>query len=100
MNTLLDGIESGSFVAQDQKLLEVFWTLETLVVSLDRIGSYKALHPEFNEAQELSNYIDFKRLSRARSLLVELLEERKSDFRDYLDLVESKYSDTEIGYWT
>jgi hypothetical protein len=83
------------------QLVEVWRVLESLTVSLDRLGMYQ-LHVGERRAQEaLDRYMNpamFQRIANARRILVTLIEELDETMAEELERLAEE--DDGIGYWS
>ena len=81
-----------------ETLIDVWRVLETLTVSLDRIGSYEVFHGEAAAKEELHRYIGpklFRRIANARHKLVIMMEQCEPSIAERLE----RLAETEIEYW-
>lgn len=82
------------------KIIEIWVVLESLVVSLDRIGSYQFDNGKEAALKEIGKYLspeNCKRFAKARSLINEIIEDEFPGSGIELDnLTENEQL---IGYW-
>ncbi len=85
---------------EKEKLVEIWKALESLVVSLDRIGSYEIDNGKNSALLELDKYFcpkNCNKFSNARMLINEIIE---SEFPGTdIELENMAENEKEIGYW-
>lgn len=85
---------------EKDKLIAIWSSLESLVVSLDRIGSYEIDNGKQVALKALDDYFspeNCKKFSQARTLINELIENEFPGIGSELeDLAENE---TSMGYW-
>lgn len=83
-----------------QNLIDVWKVLEMLTVSLDRLGTYERTHGKEAGTEALDQFINSEvanKISTARSLIVQIMEQHDIDIRDRLEVLAE--NEEEIGYW-
>lgn len=83
-----------------EKLLAVWKVLETLAVSLDRMGIFWHFHSEEQAKAALLEYMNpalVQRIAHARRLTIEVMQEHDPAIYDRLEALSEQ--DNGIGYW-
>ena len=77
------------------KLLEVWKVLETLTVSLDRMGWFSHAHGEEQAKDALHEYMSpalVKRMAHARRLIIEVMEVHDPEVMDRLEALRGRFT--------
>jgi hypothetical protein len=85
---------------QSEQLMEALSLVEVFIISMDRMGSAKALHPEFEIESELYEFMkkNIKKLSKVQRILGNIFEEIDPNYLDVID--ENSVDEAEMGYWS
>jgi hypothetical protein len=82
------------------QLIEVWKTLNTLTVSLDRIGTFQAFHGEQKGKEALSEYFEPKlvrRIAASRRMVTSILESADATLLEKMgDMADDEEA---MGYW-
>lgn len=84
-----------------EQLLEVWKVLETLTVSLRRLGEFELSYGEEQAKAALDEYVNpalSQRIARARRLIIEVMARHDPAIMDRLE--ELSVRDAGIGYWS